>query len=82
MYKYYKTIGNLIESGLFSKRELIEAYAQYSYETGKQVTEPVEYWYHEGERYRSRDINSVDFRFYLAVKTVKKSKINNALRER
>ena len=29
MYKYYKTIGNLISTGLFSRKELMEAYPNY-----------------------------------------------------
>ena len=77
MYKYYKSIGNLIDTGLFTRKELMEAYAQYSYETGRELSEPVEYWWHDGEKYRSRDINSPDYRFYLNVKTLKKIKMNS-----
>ena len=68
----YKTIQNLIEIGLASKEELAEAYAQYIFENGKRIQEPKEYWYHNGEKYSSTNINSLDFLFYKAVKSKEK----------
>ena len=68
----YKTIQNLIEIGLASREELAEAYAQYTQETGKRIQEPKDYWYHNGEKYSSTNINSLDFLFYKAVKSKEK----------
>ena len=63
--KYYTTIQNLIDCKLATKEELVKAYAK----TGKELPVPKEYWYHEGKKYTSCNINSADFLFYKAVQT-------------
>ena len=64
---YYKTIQNLIDCGLATKEELVKACAEHSYKTGKELPEPKEYWYCNGERFTISNITSPDYKFYLLV---------------
>ena len=64
MFKHYTTIANLIQCGLFTEEELVQAYAQ----TGKGLPVPKDTIVQGDIKYTSTDINSKDFIFYKAIK--------------
>lgn len=67
MYKYYKTIQNLLDCGLATKDELIQACARHSYKTGKEFTEPCLIKQTTVDYIKTVDIGSKDYKFYLEV---------------
>ena len=67
MYKYYKTIQNLIDCELASKDELIQACASQVLKSGKEFTEPTYIKQNTVDYREIVDIGSKDYKFYLEV---------------
>ena len=81
MYKYYKTIQNLLDCRLATKEELIKACANHSYKTGKGLPEPTYIKQTTVDYAKIVDMTSKDYRFYLEVeRQVYKTNLKNIYR--
>lgn len=67
MYKYYKTIQNLLSCGLATKEELIKACTNHILKGGKELPEPTYIKQTTDDYAKIVDIGSKDYKFYLEV---------------
>ena len=64
---YYKTIQNLLETGLCTEQELIKASAKHVLEGGSKLPVPTVKKHIQTDYHEYEDIGSKDYRFYLEV---------------
>ena len=81
MYKYYKTIQNLLGCGLATKEELIKACTNHILKGGKGLPEPTYIKQTTVDYVKLVDMASKDYRFYLEVeRQVYKTNIKKGVR--